>query len=92
MLCLLSCGNSDSTPMKHMRSALCLRSTCCCHRLLYLLQCAAQVAKELESLHAAAAEQLEGLYEARLALEGERLAQLAAAKDDLELSLKVCAI
>ncbi|KAF6260716.1 hypothetical protein COO60DRAFT_1637364 [Scenedesmus sp. NREL 46B-D3] len=47
-----------------------------------------QVAKELESLHAAAAEQLEGLYEARLALEGERLAQLAAAKDDLELSLK----
>jgi hypothetical protein len=40
-------------------------------------------------LHAAAAEQLEGLYEARLALEGERLAQLAAAKDDVELSLKV---
>jgi hypothetical protein len=48
-----------------------------------------QVAKELETLHAAAAEQLEGLYEARLALEGERLAQLAAAKDDMELSLKV---
>jgi hypothetical protein len=47
------------------------------------------VAKELETLHAAAAEQLEGLYEARLALEGERLAQLAAAKDDVELRLKV---
>lgn len=48
-----------------------------------------QAVKELESLHVAAAEELEGLYEARLALEQERLAQLQAAKDDLELSLKV---
>ena len=48
--------------------------------------------KELEALHVAAAEELEGLYEARLALEQERLAQLQAAKDDLELSLKVIMI
>lgn len=48
-----------------------------------------QAVKELEFLHVAAAEELEGLYEARLALEQERLAQLQAAKDDLELSLKV---
>jgi hypothetical protein len=45
--------------------------------------------KELEGLHLSAAEQLEGLYEARLALERERLKQVAAAKDDVELSLKV---
>lgn len=51
--------------------------------------CAVQAVKELEALHVAAAEQLEGLYEARLALEAERLAQMTAAKDDLELSLKV---
>jgi hypothetical protein len=49
-----------------------------------------QILKELEGLHLSAAEQLEGLYEARLALERERLKQLAAAKDDVELSLKVC--
>jgi hypothetical protein len=48
-----------------------------------------QILKELEGLHLSAADQLEGLYEARLALEKERLKQLAAAKDDLELSLKV---
>ncbi|KAF8067333.1 CFAP57 [Scenedesmus sp. PABB004] len=49
---------------------------------------APQLFAELESLHVAAAEQLEGLYEARLALEAERYARLAAAKDDLELGLK----
>lgn len=48
-----------------------------------------QILKELEGLHLSAAEQLEGLYEARLALEKERLRQLAAAKDDIELALKV---
>lgn len=48
-----------------------------------------QILEELEGLHLSAAEQLEGLYEARLALEKERLRQLAAAKDDIELSLKV---
>eukprot|EP00879_Flechtneria_rotunda_P002831 GHRR01003044.1.p1 GENE.GHRR01003044.1~~GHRR01003044.1.p1 ORF type:complete len:947 (+),score=451.86 GHRR01003044.1:130-2841(+) len=47
-----------------------------------------QVVKELESLHIAAAEQLEGLYEARLALEMEKLNQLQAAKDDMEFSFK----
>lgn len=55
---------------------------CCC-------VCVLQILKELEGLHLSAAEQLEGLYEARLALEKERLRQMAAAKDDLELSLKV---
>jgi hypothetical protein len=48
-----------------------------------------QLASELESLHCAAADQLEGLYKARVALERERCAQMAAAKDDLELSLRV---
>lgn len=51
--------------------------------------CCRQILKELEGLHLSAAEQLEGLYEARLALEKERLRHMAAAKDDLELSLKV---
>lgn len=51
--------------------------------------CLPQILQELEGLHLSAAEQLEGLYEARLALEKEGLKQLAAAKDDLELSLKV---
>lgn len=49
----------------------------------------AQAVCEVEALHASAAEQLEGLYEARLALEAARMRQLAAAKDDLELSLRV---
>jgi hypothetical protein len=57
-----------------------------CHLCLL---CCTQILKELEGLHLSAAEQLEGLYEARLALEKERLKQLAAAKDDIELSLKV---
>lgn len=48
--------------------------------------------QELEALHLAAAEQLEGLYDARLALEAERMRHLAAAKDDLELSLRVRSI
>lgn len=60
---------------------------------IWMLLCpylsAAQAVRELEALHVAAAEQLEGLYEARLALEAERMAQLVAARDDLELSLKV---
>ncbi len=34
---------------------------------------------ELEALHASAADELEGLYEARLALEAERYRQMAAA-------------
>lgn len=59
---------------------------CCCVCLCVLLP---QILKELEGLHLSAAEQLEGLYEARLALEKERLRQMAAAKDDLELALKV---
>lgn len=54
--------------------------------------CFCQILKELEGLHSSAAEQLEGLYEARLALEKEKLRQMAAAKDDLELSLKVSRI
>jgi hypothetical protein len=54
-----------------------------------IVVCCRQILKELEGLHLSAAEQLEGLYEARLALEKERLRHMAAAKDDLELSLKV---
>lgn len=53
-----------------------------------LLLLSFQVVNELEALHGSAAHELETLYEARLALEAERLAQLGAAKDDLELSLK----
>lgn len=60
---------------------------CCCScGWLYVHS---QILKELEGLHLSAAEQLEGLYEARLALEREKLKQMAAAKDDVELSLKV---
>eukprot|EP00775_Hariotina_reticulata_P011301 gene11301-11451_t len=47
-----------------------------------------QVMRDLEALHASAAEELEGLYEARLALEAEKLKQMSAAKDDLELHFK----
>jgi hypothetical protein len=48
--------------------------------------------RELEGLHASAAEELEGLYEARLAVEAEKLRQMSATKDDLELHFKVCCV
>ncbi len=47
-----------------------------------------QIVHELEGLHSAAADELEALYEARLALEAERVRQLAAARDDAELAGK----
>jgi hypothetical protein len=41
-----------------------------------------QVMSEVEALHASAADELEALYEARLALEAERLAQALASRED----------
>jgi hypothetical protein len=40
----------------------------------------------VEALHLAAAEELEALYERRLALEAERARQLAAARDDVQFA------
>jgi len=45
-----------------------------------------QLVAELARAHGAAAEELEGLYEARLAFEAGRYAQLQTAKTDAELS------
>lgn len=70
-------ARSTSSPTNVLSCSGCVLSGC------------AQILKELEGLHLSAVEQLEGLYEARLALERERLKQLNAAKDDLEFSIKV---
>jgi hypothetical protein len=45
--------------------------------------------EDLSHAHAAAAEELGALYEARLALEAGRYAQLQAAKTDAELAAQV---
>lgn len=45
-------------------------------------------AMRMEATHLAAAEELEGLYEKRLALEGGKLKQLQAAKDDMQFTME----
>lgn len=45
-------------------------------------------AMHMEAAHLAAAEELEGLYEKRLALEGGKLKQLQASKDDMQFTME----